>query len=398
MQEFIKAKEYIGTFEKRFEKKNLDEFLPKIDYKNHKLIRITNDPDEEREIAFLDKNDKKLSLEKQMAILEKVARLRNIDPQDICMKEISPEYITDDEFSENNICFANLIASEHDLVTDGPCLVENLSIEERIEIVNFLKNQNKLIMDNINFDKNVFLLMFSLHIDSIIKISPENEFKYFEKIFKDEYFDFKEVLNLLLVSRRNIISYDINKKIIEQYCDYFGTEKIKEIYNEFKKEGAYILKNIKGIKYSNHISEDNLFSILKIVNEKTKDIAEKNGDILEVHEQEIELNMELFSIKIGKPIDIDFVDKMHRSIEALHNAEIFLSIDKNKIFVKHGNVKEIANNYKNFLEAIIQMQMIESNSLYIYLSDEEKFRSTLRESYLKSIIGEKNETKNKKKI
>ena len=65
--------------------------------------------------------------------------------------------------------------------------------------------------------------------------------------------------------------------------------------------------------------------------------------------------------------------------------------------MKSGNVKEIANNYNNFLESIINMQNRASLS---YLVEDKMVQANLRESYLKSIIDNEheNDTRNKKKI
>lgn len=343
----------------------------------------------EKEIFLMERNishDKEL---KQKEIMQKIAILRNVNQDDIQITEFDP-ISNPFGFIDDEIYFNNIIDDENYLL-ENPLSVDSLSDEERYEIVDLLKKQNTIICENFRVNNSLYGLLFAINFDLIVKVSKDNEMEYFDELMKKNSCSLNDVVRIFLFKYVNL-DKNINKKIIEQYTEYGGIENILSLYNEYKIKGDDDSRSDHKTGFNNfdEILGRNLMGVLNVIQNKYKNFFNENDDVVQIIDDDIVINKERFSIECKDDIAESVFEYIHKQIEELHNATLYVSINKEKIFVKHGDLIDIKNTYLNFIE-----ETIEKNKEEGFVLNISKMDVLLRSAYLKSVTLDKDSSDRK---
>ena len=274
------------------------------------------------------------------------------------------------EFKNNIFNSINLFIKFHELINvkilnlqNKNKILKNIYKENAFKKKNIIKKQNKLIQKNLENNINLFI---RVNIDKTLNNSiknkiiqtRKNEYKIFENIFNNQFFENKQNFNNLMTDKEKI---DLFLKVINILIQNFGN--ISQIYeddedNKIRLKALFFRYNIKEKEelnqYNMNIINMNLNALvnneinkIKSIKEVDEDKEEDNTD--EENEEEInnnDNNNENMEKKIDdillneynnkKNVKIKF-EKINQFQYKYGTQKIIVKFDNDEIFVQFGN-------------------------------------------------------------
>ena len=274
------------------------------------------------------------------------------------------------EFKNNIFNSINLFIKFHELINvkililqNKNKILKNIYKENALKKKNIIKKQNKLIQKNLENNLNLFI---RVNIDKTLNNSiknkiiqtRKNEYKIFENIFNNQFFENKQNFNNLMTDKEKI---DLFLKVINILIQNFGN--ISQIYeddedNKIRLKALFFRYNIKEKEelnqYNMNIINMNLNALvnneinkIKSIKEVDEDKEEDNTD--EENEEEInnnDNNNENMEKKIEdillneynnkKNVKIKF-EKINQFQYKYGTQKIIVKFDNDEIFVQFGN-------------------------------------------------------------
>ena len=299
-------------------------------------------------------------------------------------------------FSKHNCIFGNYVDENN--ICKNP---EELTSEERLELVSLLKEQNEFLLKHFNIN-NAYSLIYSLQIDLIFKLSEKNEMKYFDDIFKAQGFEFKDIIYFMIDCNAELENSRLSEKIISMYIDEYGDDEIYSIFDRYKENGCnFETKNINNEDFDNstwshHVSEDAILLMVKLASEKNpKFFKDENEKFIIINKEENEFTINTLRIKPSYNIKNEEIEKINNYVEEISESKFFYKKKTKSVYVKNKttNIMDlIEKTYDALFEDLMDLNKRK-------LKDDE-LNSLIRKAYLQALMNnkEQKETKPKRKV
>lgn len=332
----------------------IDEQLQKMRRNPHFAFYNCGEAERSFEIAIIDKSKFTLNeIEYKLSLLEKIALVKNIYPDNISIVEIHNGWIDRGfkygEYNFNNIIKTNMENCNYD--------VSKFSSETRLELVEFLKEQNEIILKNFKDPKSKYTLFNILQIDLIFKISEKNEIKYMAALFERYGLNFEEIIYLMIDDMSYMLKNQTNKDIINQYIDFYGTSNIEKMYKDFKEDNSNFTFEHFGNKFHvGNVSKEMLNFIFRVTNDKTKIFFDEHSNAVNKFDNKISLNNEYLSLSLDDVLNEMNLKIIHKQINEALRYELAYSLNFDTVYVINGDINKLEESYNSVFREMINSQ------------------------------------------